>query len=41
MVVEVLVQDSSGHAPWHLARVMTGLLFAWPVAQILIAAARR
>ena len=30
MVLEVSVQDGTGHAPIHLLRLVTGLLLAWP-----------
>ncbi|MGZ3420930.1 MAG: DUF2085 domain-containing protein [Polyangiales bacterium] len=40
MVIEVMVQDTMRHEPWHPARILTGVLLAWPVGQILIAAAR-
>jgi len=38
MVLEVYVQDASGHAPIHVLRLVTGLLLAWPVALTLVAA---
>lgn len=39
MVLEVFVQDSTGHRPYHALRLLTGILLAWPVALTLIAAA--
>ncbi len=32
MVSDVVLQDLTGHAPWHAVRLATGLLLAWPVA---------
>lgn len=40
MVIEVVIQDSTSHRPYHVARILTGLLLAWPVAQIVLAALR-
>ena len=39
MVLEVLVQDLSAHPPYHLLRMLTGILLAWPIALTLIDAA--
>jgi uncharacterized membrane protein len=39
MVLEVYVQDTTGHRPYHALRLLTGMLLAWPVALTLIAAA--
>lgn len=40
MVLEVFVQDTTGHRPYHSLRLLTGLLLALPVALTLIAAMR-
>ncbi len=37
MVAEVVVQDSTGHAPIHALRAATGLALAWPIALMVIA----
>lgn len=39
MVVEVWIQDATGHAPIHALRLLTGLLLAWPIALTFVAAA--
>lgn len=39
MVLEVFVQDATGHAPFHFLRLATGALLAWPVVLIVVAAA--
>lgn len=41
MVMEVLVQDLTRHPPYHLLRMLTGILLAWPVALTLMHAAPR
>jgi uncharacterized membrane protein len=38
MVLEVQLQDRTGHAPIHALRLLTGLALAWPVALIVLAA---
>lgn len=38
MVLEVFVQDTTGHRPYHPLRLLTGFLLALPVALTLIAA---
>lgn len=40
MVTEVVVQDLTGHAPFHGLRLITGLLLAYPVALTVIDAAQ-
>lgn len=40
MVLEVWIQDSTGHAPIHALRLLTGLLLAWPIALTFIAVNR-
>ncbi len=40
MVLEVFVQDTTAHRPYHPLRLLTGVLLAWPVALTLIAASR-
>jgi uncharacterized membrane protein len=40
MVLEVVIQDWTNHPPYHAARILTGVLLAWPVAQIVVAASR-
>jgi uncharacterized membrane protein len=40
MVLEVVIQDSMNHRPYHALRILTGVLLAWPVVQIVIAALR-
>lgn len=38
MAGEVVVQNATNHAPWHAARLLTGVLVGWPIAMTVVAA---
>lgn len=40
MVIEVIVQDRTGHRPYHALRLLTGVLLSWPIALTLMGVAR-
>jgi uncharacterized membrane protein len=40
MVLEVIVQDRTGHRPYHALRLLTGALLAWPIALTLMGVQR-
>ena len=40
MVLEVILQDRTGHPPYHALRLLTGVLLAWPIALTLMGVER-